>query len=177
MQVCLAALAYAESEPDPYLVYSGYSGFGYPYHHYGRFGYSGYHYSPYTTYRHFYKREAEAEPEADPYLVTPYAYTHHPFAYSHAYTHTYPYHFGYSHYNLAPKTYSNDAVSPHLYAAKGQYAAVNPGATHIAKREAEADPAVVYSSFYSHPFAYRSHYTPHVYGGYHNYGFPYRLWY
>merc|ERR1711899_634152 len=47
---------------------------------------------------------------------------------------------------LKAKTYSNDAVKPEDYAAKGKYHAENAGAVHIAKRE--ADPYTIgYNTF------------------------------
>merc|ERR1711884_823307 len=64
--VLLCVVAAAMADADPYLVYSGYGGLHHGYAGYG-YGYSAY---PYTTY-HYGKRsaEAEAKPEADPYLV------------------------------------------------------------------------------------------------------------
>merc|ERR1712020_575647 len=48
---------------------------------------------------------------------------------------------------VAPvKTYANDAVKPFNYAAKGQYIANSAGVVHVAKREAEADPQLLYKS-------------------------------
>merc|ERR1712186_199880 len=44
------------------------------------------------------------------------------------------------------KTYANDAVKPFNYAAKGQYIANSAGVVHVAKREAEADPQLLYKS-------------------------------
>merc|ERR1719414_2005399 len=44
------------------------------------------------------------------------------------------------------KTYANDAVKPFNYAAKGQYVANSAGVVHVAKREAEADPQLLYKS-------------------------------
>ncbi len=81
-----------------------------------------------------------AKREADPALF-----------YSHYMTPT-VYTSGYSHYttplvyskpavhmpvHMKMKTYSNDAEKPFDYAGKGQYKAINEGAIHIAKREAE----------------------------------------
>merc|ERR1711992_433482 len=40
-------------------------------------------------------------------------------------------------------TYSNDAVTPFGYAAKGQYRANSAGVVHVAKREAEADAQMI----------------------------------
>merc|ERR1719178_645240 len=64
-----------------------------------------------------------------------------PLAYAHAaYT---PY--GIKDAGTFGKVYSNDAVSAAGYASKGQYVANSAGVVHIAKREAEADPALLYS--------------------------------
>merc|ERR1712038_1125841 len=61
---------------------------------------------------------------------------------------------------LAVKTYSNDAVKAEDYASKGKYHAENAGAVHIAKREAEADPQMLYK----HPVVYKQPVvTPVVY--------------
>ena len=55
----------------------------------------------------------------------------------------------YSHGVYAPAgikgpNYANDAVSAAGYAHKGQYVANSAGVVHVAKREAEADPALLY---------------------------------
>lgn len=76
-----------------------------------------------------------------PYHQTPYHQT--PYHYSplvHPYT--------------RPITYSNDAVKSVDYAAKGQYVAQTAGSLHVAKREAEADPALIYPNTYAtgYPF-------------------------
>merc|ERR1719331_1766937 len=64
-----------------------------------------------------------------------------PLAYAHAaYT---PY--GIKDAGTFGKVYSNDAVGAAGYASKGQYVANSAGVVHIAKREAEADPALLYS--------------------------------
>merc|ERR1712227_894791 len=83
--VLLCVVAAAMADADPYLVYSGYGGLHHGYAGYG-YGYSAY---PYTTY-HYGKRsaEAEAKPEADPYLV--YSGLHHGYA-GYGYTYGYPY--------------------------------------------------------------------------------------
>ncbi len=57
------------------------------------------------------------------------------------------------------KTVANDQITPFGYAMKGTYAAVNEGAEHYAKREAESDPALYYSAGY-YPSVYS---TPSVY--------------
>merc|ERR1712186_69773 len=64
------------------------------------------------------------------------------------------------------KTYANDAVKPFNYAAKGQYIANSAGVVHVAKREAEADPQLLYKSilpattYVQKPMVYQ---TPMVY--------------
>merc|ERR550539_2230850 len=56
------------------------------------------------------------------------------------------------------RVYSNDAVGAAGYANKGNYVANSAGVVHIAKREAEADPALLYSGLgYAAPLAY-AHY-------------------
>merc|ERR1719213_1103834 len=74
-----------------------------------------------------------------------------PLAYAHAaYT---PY--GIKDAGTFGKVYSNDAVGAAGYAAKGQYVANSAGVVHVAKREAEADPALLYSGLgYAAPLAY-----------------------
>lgn len=95
-------------------------------------------YHPYTyTYSHLYKREADASHHFNHGLYySPYIYS--------------PHHFQYKPI-MKPMSYSNDAVKPFNYAAKGQYKAVTAGSMHIAKRE--ADPAYYFNSYpttYSH---------------------------
>merc|ERR1712020_652639 len=78
------------------------------------------------------------------------------------YTAGYPYVTGFTHGVKTP-TYSNDAVTPFGYAAKGQYVANSAGVVHVAKREAEADPALLYSGLgYAHaaPLAYTTYAAP-----------------
>merc|ERR1712078_349042 len=48
--------------------------------------------------------------------------------------------------NYMAGSYADDSVKPFDYAAKGKYMANSAGTIHKAKREAEADPALVYSS-------------------------------
>merc|ERR1712001_334085 len=58
----------------------------------------------------------------------------------------------------------NDAVSAAGYAHKGQYIANSAGVVHVAKREAEADPAYLYSGLgYAAPLAYAAPLT-YAYG-------------
>merc|ERR1712076_339056 len=75
-------------------------------------------------------------------------------------------------YNTFPSTYAyGGAYSPYTYGYNS---------FHYGKREAEADPALIYSSGYHYPTVYsglshgvyNTHYTtPYVYGGIHNYGY------
>lgn len=171
--ICMVALAAAEPEADPAVVYS--AGYGSPLAYTAGFArypfttYTGAYSSPY--YGNYFggrifKREAEAEPEADPALFYS-AFAGSPFAYS-AFT-GYPYagypYARYSAYGLPGlKTYANDAIKPQNYAAKGQYVAQSAGAIHVAKRSAEADP-LLYSRFgYSaSPFAYTAGYAGYPY--------------
>merc|ERR1719463_307762 len=83
-----------------------------------------------------------------------------PLAYAHAaYT---PY--GIKDAGTFGKVYSNDAVGAAGYAAKGQYVANSAGVVHVAKREAEADPAILYSGLgYAAPLAYAAPIT-YAYG-------------
>jgi len=72
-----------------------------------------------------------------------------PLAYAHAaYT---PY--GIKDAGTFGKVYSNDAVGAAGYAAKGQYVANSAGVVHVAKREAEADPAILYSGLHGYGYA------------------------
>merc|ERR1712241_1566043 len=48
--------------------------------------------------------------------------------------------------NYMAGSYADDSVKPFDYAAKGKYMANSAGTIHKAKREAEADPALIYSS-------------------------------
>merc|ERR1719471_2803746 len=102
---------------------------------------------------HIAKREAEAEPahfySAMPYYQhTPYAAAYKPITYAAAYK---PVSY-YKPMHVQAKTYSNDAMKPMGYDGKGLYHAESAGAVHIAKREAEAEPAHFYSAmpYYQH---------------------------
>merc|ERR1712027_179821 len=68
--------------------------------------------------------------------------------------------------HVQAKTYSNDAMKPMGYAGKGLYHAESAGAVHIAKREAEAEPAHFYSAmpYYQHT-PYAAAYKPMAYAG------------
>jgi len=57
------------------------------------------------------------------------------------------------------KTFADDSAKPENYASKNEYVAETEGSVHIAKREAEADPALVYSM-------YNGAIAPQVYGAY-----------
>ena len=183
MQICLFAVAAAEPEADPALLYSnafgyaatGYAGYtGYPYaagySAYAGFpyraayaGYSGLYNPYYAGYARLFKREAEAE--ADPALLysglnyaAPYAYS----AY-HGYN-AFPYAFGaYStpYAYAAPVAHAVSAPAaipavPGAYAAAGRYVANSAGVVHVAKREAEAEakPFWPYAGYAASPLAY-----------------------
>lgn len=70
------------------------------------------------------------------------------------YAHHYPYMYTQPMVYNAPmvhaqvKTYADDSDSEIDYAAKGNYYAESAGAIHKAKREPEADPLTIYSSYY-----------------------------
>ncbi len=96
----------------------------------------------------------------NPYAVNPYAanpYLTVPYVKPYAYANVFP-------YNWQPKTYANDAVKPEQYAAKGQYVAQSAGAIHVAKREAEPDPQLLYRSVYNAvPYYYNQYnYQPYT---------------
>merc|ERR1712203_855151 len=76
----MGAMAMAEPEADAQLLYNHpytYTHSGYYPYNFGQFGYSSYGY-PATVYNSYGKREAEAEPEADPALIYTSAVHHSP---------------------------------------------------------------------------------------------------
>lgn len=185
-----------------YAPYSlGYRAFS-PY--YGNF-YGGY-YGNYAT-RHFggyrlFKREAEADPAFfynnlyNYGAVTPYAHAAYatPFAYNHfAYnTHALPYAY---HHAIPAATHvtqvSQGGVSSTAaihsgnrvlggYANAGNYVANSAGVVHVAKREAEADPALFYSNFYNYglsPYAHGTYaHGTYAHAAYTPYSFGYRAY-
>eukprot|EP00178_Gracilaria_changii_P017067 TRINITY_DN48822_c0_g1_i1.p2 TRINITY_DN48822_c0_g1~~TRINITY_DN48822_c0_g1_i1.p2 ORF type:complete len:197 (+),score=25.60 TRINITY_DN48822_c0_g1_i1:34-591(+) len=103
-------------------------------------------------------------PEVKPvqYVVKPYAAMPTVYNQYNPYMYTMPY--------LMPqvKTYSDDSKSEMEYAGKGTYYAESAGAIHKAKREAEADPALIYSGYY--PTTYN--YKPAVYSNAWGYNTP-----
>merc|ERR1711902_113996 len=155
-----------EAEADASAHYYGHYGYGgYPYAYgYGRY-YGGYYGYPYRYgYHGLYKREAEAEAEAAPaypLVYAPYAYA--PYAYA-----------PYAPYYAVPAASSYQHVS-------------TPAATHgisqIHKREAEADPAVLYGAYYPgvahHGLGATSytHRSPQGLSGYYPYRFGYGRYY
>ncbi len=200
----MVALAAAEPEADPQLMYSNYLGYPYAHTAYNTYAHttpyvysSAYnYYNPYFAYHRLFKRDAEAEPEADPYYfynALPYTAARYP--YYNFYNNHYPYytHATYAHAAVAPVAAA--AVHPAVpavpggYAAAGRYVAKSGSTVHIAKREAdpEADPAWLYTNAYAHhPYAYRSFaynqaFAPvaySYYNRYNNYAFnPYRFFY
>merc|ERR1711902_308845 len=165
---CLAAVAVAkpEAEADPALLYGayGYAGLGhvgYPYAGYG-YGYAGYPYAGAGRYVansagvvHVAKREAEAEADA--------AYFYGGYGYAGLGHVGYPYAYGYAGYPYAAAGYASysPSASTHIaglapaavpalaggYAGAGRYVANSAGVVHVAKREAEADPALLYGAY------------------------------
>merc|ERR1712110_107105 len=132
---------------------------------YNNFGYG---YSNIHTYG---KREAEADPMHHFYSAMPYSHHATPYAAYKPVTYFKPMHMQY-------KTYSNDAVKPFGYAAKGQYVAQTAGSMHVAKREAEAEPTHTvgyntfgYSGIYNTPYVHtygkrEAEAEPQFYGSY-----------
>ena len=194
MKLLLIALCFAAACADPqWVVPTTYT------HHQVPITYSHYAYNTmpyvYTLPKVEEKKEVEVEAEKEEVekpVVAPITYTHHmPLTYTHQMPYVYtPYYMPATvPVKVAEKTLSNDRPSEDMYAAKGQYHAENPGAVHIAKREAEADPALYYRSlgYHYNPVAYRTHYTspyyrtynPVVYRNYHynNLYTPYSYYY
>merc|ERR1712224_788160 len=155
--VILALAVAVSAEADPQLLYPGYTGYT---------GYTGLPVTSYvqkplvTSYVHkpvVYTKPVYTKPveyhaqsagvshtvlkrEAEPYHhAVPYTYGAMPVT---TYTTGYPYMTGFTHGVKTP-TYSNDAVTPFNYAAKGQYVANSAGVVHVAKREAEADAQMI----------------------------------
>lgn len=153
--VLLAAVAVAEpkSEADPALFYSN---FGYNYAPYAaatynyapyRFGYSAYNYGSYYPYAagyRLFKREAEAESEADPAIFYN-AYSAFPY-YNRGFYNNYA-------YAAAPYAYNYAAYAPSYYS----------GYRYFAKRSAdsdsEADPAIFYNGYNAFPYYNRFAYN------------------
>merc|ERR1712232_1404513 len=127
---------------------------------------------------------AAAEAEADPGVFYR-SYGHHGLyqpgynTYTTGYTTGYPsavrayagplttgYTTGYHGYQAAPATVGS--YQPYGYAASGRYLANSVGAVHIAKREAEADPALIYNSFGHHQSLYNTAFNP----AYNTYSYP-----
>jgi len=142
-----------------------YNGFyNYPYAStYNTLGYSNFGYGNIHTYG---KREAEADPMHHFYSAMPY---YHQAAYA-AYkpvTYVKPMEYKPMHF----KSYSNDAVKPMGYAAKGMYKAETAGSVHIAKREAEPY-TIGYNTYQTSPLSYVSApivtpFKPYTYGIHH----------
>merc|ERR1712088_870420 len=187
--LALAGLAMAEPEAKADSLLYGYPGYGYTgYTGYTGYGYPGYGYS--TTYGHGYpyhgyygKREAEAEAEADPQLLinnvglglhpSTYGVYNYPVVqktvekkvvpatYNTLPVHTYT-------YNTAVKTpvvstvYNTGLHTPTLLNAYPTLKTfTSPVVSTISKREAEADPTLVYNTLplttgLYHPSIYNS---------------------
>ncbi len=156
--------AESEAESKPYLYY-GANYYGAPsyynnyYHHYRQmpysFGYSAY--SPFTSYYHsLYKREAEAEPEADPksllyynqhYAVPTNAYYHVPTT---QYVHPTTQYVAPTTSYVTPTSYVyNPVYSTYAYQPYTQYAHHT-----FAKRDAESDSDSYYYRYYGYPYRY-----------------------
>merc|ERR1712151_1320760 len=171
--LALASLALAEPEADPALLYSnvGYHGLYQP-SVYGVYPYNAFPYNNFYGLRtfsalpHISKREAEAEPEAeaDPALVytaginTPLVYNsavHTPPVYKTPVVNT---------VYKTPVVY-NTPLTTLTKAFPSLKTFTAPVVSHIAKREAEADPALVYNTAVHHtPLVYNTAVqTPLVY--------------
>jgi len=148
MKACLVLLLAVAANAQ---FYNGF--YNYPYTAtagvYNNFGYGIA--SPYSTIHSYGKREAEAEPQFyGMHHAMPY-YQHSAYAAYKPVTYVQPQPMHY-------KTYSNDAVKPMGYAAKGRYVAQTAGSVHVAKREAEAEPThtIGYNTYQTSPLSYVS---------------------
>merc|ERR550525_974780 len=210
--LALTAMAMAEPEADPQLLYNyqGYQGYqAYPYNYNYGIPATSYYNVP-RVYHSYGKREADAEPEADPALIytntlpftpavhspivyktlplaekteqtekvsTPLVYTHampfhQPLVYKtlpeaekiektekvftpEVYTHALPLH--------QPFVYNSAVQTPQVFPSLKTFT-TSPVVSHIAKRDAEADPALVYTTGVHQPIIYNSAVqTPLVY--------------
>merc|ERR1712066_402894 len=140
MKACLVLLLAVAANAQ---YFNGFYNYPYTAGVYNNFGYG---YSNIHTYG---KREAEADPMHHFYSAMPYSHHATPYAAYKPVTYFKPMHMQY-------KTYSNDAVKPMGYAAKGQYVAQTAGSMHVAKREAEAVPThtVGYNTYQTGPLSY-----------------------
>merc|ERR1712158_5865 len=197
-------MAMAEPEADPQLLYSqAYQGYPYNYNYNYNYGIpaTSYYNVP-RVYHSYGKREADAEPEADPALIytntlpfTP--AVHSPIVYKtlpeaekiektekvftpEVYTHALPLHqpFVYNSAVQTPLVYNtprlvntvyntalNAPLLPKVFPSLKTFT-TSPVVSHIAKRdaEAEADPALVYTTGVHHPIVYNTPVqTPIVY--------------
>merc|ERR1719414_1843219 len=150
---CIAAAlaapeADAKADADPYLaygyaprVYSGYNGYYNGYRAYS--GYPAYGYR--AAYRGLWKREAEAEPEADPAYLT-YGYNYPAVTYAHSVAHPVA---TYAHSVAAP-------VAAYSYPAYGYRTAYHGLWKREAEAEPEADPAYL-TYGYNYPVTTYAH--------------------
>merc|ERR1712168_42752 len=178
--------AEAEAEADPYYLYGGYYGLG--------LGYYGW---PYGYYHGYYggcrnnagalvpcagrkRREAEAEPEAvaeaeadpeaDPYLLYGgyYGYPYYGYGYGLAGYYGYGGYYGYpyhGYYGLAKSAPCVNAWNVPVPCAGA------PAAEERKKREAEADPYLLYGGYYGYPYGYGYGYgLGYGWGGYYGLG-------
>merc|ERR1712186_78035 len=166
MKACLVLLLAVAANAQ---YFNGFYNYPYTAGVYNNFGYG---YSNIHTYG---KREAEADPMHHFYSAMPYSHHATPYAAYKPVTYFKPMHMQY-------KTYSNDAVKPFGYAAKGQYVAQTAGSMHVAKREAEAEPThtIGYNTYQTSPLSYvskpivaASAYSNFGYNGLYSTAFPY----
>merc|ERR1712018_580749 len=178
LAIALFAVVAAEPEADADAAAHYYGGYyGYPgYYGYGRRYYGGYYGYPYGrygyAYRHFGKRSADAEPEADAEADPAYLYAGH---YGYA---GYPYAYGYpygAYYGYRPAV---AASHQHVSTAAATY-----GVHQLHKRDADAEPeadaaAAYYGGYYGHPgygyyglgYGYGRYYGGYGYGRFGYYG-------
>merc|ERR1712213_300993 len=186
-----AAFVAAEPEAEAAAHYYGHYGYGYGYPYGLGYGYGGYYDYPYRYgFRGLYKREAEAEPEADADAEAD-ASAHYRGLYkreAEAEAEAAPAHpLVYAPYAYAPYAYAPYAPHYAVPAASSYQHVSTPAATHgisqIHKREAEADPAVLYGAYYpgvAHHGLGATSYTqrsPQGLSGYYPYRFGYGGYY
>merc|ERR1712024_390186 len=183
------AMAEPEADPQLLYDYPGYQYQAFPYNYNYNYGIPATTYTTYPRVYHSYgEREADAEPEADPALIytntlpfTP--AVHSPIIYKTeqtekvssplVYTHSMPLHqpFVYNSAVQTPLVYNtprlvntvyNTALTspllPKVFPSLKTFT-TSPVVSHIAKREAEADPALVYTTGVHQPIVH----TPQVY--------------
>jgi len=146
----------ADAKADPWLAYSGYTGYPYTYGH-----------LPYYTHPVVTKKVVKAADGEEKTVVPTYALP---------YGGLYNYGYGYSGYPVVKTVGAKTIVSPLHY-----YGKRSADAEPAADADAEADPWLAYGyGGYGHglyrPYGYRAYYGGHLgygYGGYRTYGYPY----